>query len=99
MGIMIKHKRNNPMMFNDVTIPNSINKSLLETIKVAKPMAVVRFVIKVAIPILVVTRCNALALFPCTLYSWWYLLVRNIQFGIPMTMIKVGTKAVKTVIS
>ena len=62
-------------------------------------MAVVRLVIKVAIPILVVTRCKAFTLLWCFLYSWWYLLVKKMQFGIPITIINVGTKAVKTVIS
>jgi hypothetical protein len=43
---------------------NSLRISLLVIINVAKPAAVVRLVIKVAVPTLVITRCNALALFP-----------------------------------
>ncbi|GAB0326575.1 hypothetical protein JPSP47_25500 [Staphylococcus pseudintermedius] len=51
-------------MFIEVTTPNSNKSWLLDATKVAKPIAVVTLVIKVAIPILVVTRCNALALLP-----------------------------------
>jgi methionyl-tRNA synthetase len=51
----------------DEEIQKQIDK--LEATKVAKPIAVVTLVINVAIPIFVVTRCNALALLPCTLYS------------------------------
>ncbi len=51
-------------MLNEETIPNSFNNSLLVMIKVAKPAAVVKLVIKVAVPTLVITLCNALALFP-----------------------------------
>ena len=57
------------MILIEVTIPNSNNNLLLEATNVAKPMAVVRFVIKVAIPTLVMTRCKALALLWCVLYS------------------------------
>ena len=67
--------------------------------KVAKPEAVVVLVIRVAFPTLVMTRCSDLALFPCLLTSCWYLLIKNIQFGIPMTMIRGGISAVSTVIS
>ena len=48
-----------------VTIPNSLNKSLLVAINVANPTAVVMLVIKVAVPVLVITRCNAFALLAC----------------------------------
>ena len=52
-----------------VTTPNSFNKSLFVMINVAKPTAVVILVIKVAVPVLVITRCNALALLECLWYS------------------------------
>ena len=39
------------------------------------------------------TRCRDLALFPCLLTSCWYLLIKNIQLGIPMTMIRGGISA------
>ena len=43
-------------MLKDATVPNSINSLLWVIIKVAKPAAVVVFVIKVALPTLVITR-------------------------------------------
>ena len=45
----------------DATTPNSFKILLFVKIKVAKPEAVVRFVIKVAFPTLTMTRCNDLA--------------------------------------
>ena len=42
-------------------IPNSVNNLLSVIINVAKPAAVVRFVINVAFPTLEITRCNDLA--------------------------------------
>ena len=48
-------------MLTDAKIPNSLNKSLFTNTKVAKPAAVVMFVIKVAFPILVITRCKDFA--------------------------------------
>jgi hypothetical protein len=62
-------------------------------IKVAKPAAVVKFVIKVAVPTFVITRCNALYFHEQHIH----LLVRKIQFGIPITITRVGT-TVSTVI-
>jgi hypothetical protein len=63
MGMIIRHKKNRTILNEDM-IPNSFNNSLLVMIKVAKPAAVVKFVIKVAVPTFVITRCNARALFP-----------------------------------
>ena len=68
-------------------------------IKVANPEAVVTLVIRVAFPILAITRCKESALLPCFWASCWYLLMRKIQLGIPITMIKGGINAVSTVIS
>ena len=48
----------------EATTPNSFNNLLLVSIKVAKPEAVVKFVIKVALPTLVITLCNDFALLP-----------------------------------
>ena len=45
----------------EATIPNSFKILLLVKMKVAKPEAVVRLVINVALPILEITRCNDLA--------------------------------------
>jgi len=83
----------------EATIPNSVSSLLSVIIKVAKPEAVVTFVMRVAFPIFEITRCNERAWFPCFLTSCWYLLMRNIQLGIPITMISGGIKAVRTVIS
>ena len=66
---------------------------------VANPDAVVTLVIKVALPTLVMTRCSDFTLLPCSLTSCWYLLIKKIQLGIPITMIKGGISAVSTVIS
>ena len=52
------------MMFMEATTPNSFNNTLLVRIKVAKPDAVVRLVIRVAFPTFVITRCNDFALLP-----------------------------------
>ena len=86
-------------MFTEATIPNSFSSVLSVMIKVANPAAVVTLVIKVAFPTLVITLCNDLALLPWFLISCWYLLIRKIQLGIPMTMINGGIIAVRTVIS
>src|SRR3970040_2603963 len=99
MGIMMRHKKNKAMILKEEIIPNSLNNSLWVIIKVAKPAAVVKFVISVAVPTLVITLCNARALLPCEINSCWYLLVKKIQLGIPMTITNEGTKAVRTVIS
>ena len=87
------------MMFKEATIPNSVNNSLSVAIKVAKPAAVVKLVIKVALPTFEITRCKDLALLPCFFISCWYLLIKKIQLGIPITIISGGIIAVKTVIS
>lgn len=55
------------MILIEATIPNSLSRSLSKIIKVAKPEAVVMFVIKVALPILEITRCSDKAWFPCFL--------------------------------
>ena len=99
IGMMKRLSRKMAMMFIEATIPNSFSSLLLVRMKVAKPDAVVTLVIRVALPILVMTRCRDLAWFPCDLISCWYLLIRNIQLGIPITMISGGISAVSTVIS
>ena len=83
----------------EATMPNSFRILLSVKIKVAKPEAVVRLVIKVAFPIFMITRCKDLIMLPCLATSCWYLLIRKIQLGTPMTIIKGGIRAVKTVIS
>jgi hypothetical protein len=50
-GMIIRHKKNRATILNEDMIPNSFNNSLLVMIKV-KPAAVVKFVIKVAVPTL-----------------------------------------------
>ena len=87
------------MILKDATIPNSVRSLLSVNINVAKPDAVVKLVIKVALPTFVMTRCNDLALLPCDFTSCWYLLIRKIQLGIPITIISGGINAVNTVIS
>ena len=56
MGIINKDSKNIIMMFMEATIPNSRNKLLLVSVKVAKPHAVVMLVISVALPTLEITR-------------------------------------------
>ena len=99
IGIMSKHSIKMARILREATIPNSLSNLLSVRIKVAKPEAVVTLVIKVALPIFVITRCNDFALLPCLLTSCWYLFIKKIQFGIPMTIIKGGINAVSTVIS
>ena len=99
MGIISKHKQKIAIILNEATVPNSINNLLWVMIKVANPEAVVVFVISVAFPTLVMTRCSDFALFPCLLNSCWYLLMRKIQLGTPITIISGGINAVNTVIS
>ena len=99
IGMIKSDNRNIPIMLMLATTPNSFNKELSVRMKVANPEAVVTLVIKVAFPTLVITRCSAFALLPCFLYSCWYLLIRNIQLGIPITIIRGGISAVNTVIS
>ena len=86
-------------MLMEATIPNSLSRSLSNMMKVAKPEAVVMLVIKVAFPILEITRCKESAWFPCFFTSCWYLLMRKIQLGIPITIISGGIRAVRMVIS
>lgn len=86
-------------MLKEATTPNSFNRVLSVNIKVANPEAVVTLVIKVAFPTLVITRCSDLTLLPCSLTSCWYLLIKKIQLGIPITIISGGIKAVETVSS
>ena len=74
-----------PKMFIEATIPNSLSNLLSVMIKVAKPDAVVILVIKVAFPTFDMTRCKDRAWFPCFFTSCWYLFIRNIQLGIPIT--------------
>ncbi len=64
MGISISDKRYNPIMLKEATIPNCLKISLLTITKVAKPAAVVRFVMNVALPIFIITRCKAFILLP-----------------------------------
>ena len=87
------------MMLIEATIPNSFNTLLSVKIKVAKPDAVVKLVIIVALPIFIITLYNDLTLLPCLATSCWYLFIKKIQFGIPITIIKGGISAVSMVIS
>ena len=57
------------IIFTEAKIPNSRSKLLFTKTKVAKPDAVVIFVIKVAFPILEITRCKAFACCPCFFIS------------------------------
>ena len=56
-------------MFTEAKIPNSRSKLLFTKTKVAKPDAVVIFVINVALPTLEITRCKAFACWPCFFIS------------------------------
>jgi hypothetical protein len=56
MGMISRDKKKIPRMLIEATIPNSRSKLLLRIIKVANPEAVVRFVIRVALPTLEITR-------------------------------------------
>ena len=99
IGMINKAKKKIAMILIEAIIPNSTSSCDFVNIKVAKPEAVVRLVIKVALPTLVITRCSDLAWFPCFLISCWYLLIRKIAFGTPITIISGGIKPVNTVIS
>ena len=96
---MNKDNKKIAMILIEATMPNSLRSWLLVKIKVANPEAVVILVIKVAFPTLVMTRCKDLAWFPWRWISCWYLLIKKMQLGIPMTMISGGIRAVSTVIS
>ncbi len=87
------------IIFIEATVPNSFKTLLSVNMKVANPEAVVRLVIKVAFPIFMITRCKDLTLLPCFATSCWYLLMKKIQLGMPITMINGGINAVSIVIS
>ena len=65
-------------ILSDATIPNYMHCCELCNYKCSKVSHLI-FVINVALPILVITLCSDLALFPCSLTSCWYLLIRKIQ--------------------
>ena len=99
MGISNKDRINTANIFMEATKPNW-RKSLLEvSINVAKPNAVVVFVRMVIFPTRLIIWTNDLDLLPCSLNSLWYLLIRKIQLGTPMTIKSGGIKAVRMVIS
>ena len=58
IGMISNERINMPIILIEATIPNSFKSLLSVIIKVANPEAVVIFVIKVAFPILEITRCN-----------------------------------------
>ena len=64
-----KLNRKMATMLMEATIPNSLKSSLFTKIKVAKPEAVVKLVIKVALPTFAITRCRDLAWLPCSFIS------------------------------
>ena len=99
IGMISKHNIKIAMILKEATIPNSLSNLLSVKINVAKPEAVVILVINVAFPTFVMTRCSDFTLLPCSLTSCWYLLIRKIQLGKPITIIKGGINAVSTVIS
>jgi len=99
MGIISKDNKKMETMFIDATIPNSFKILLFVKIKVENPEAVVKLVISVAFPTLAMTLCSDFAWLLCFAISCWYLLIRKIQLGTPITMIKGGINAVSTVIS
>ena len=99
MGMINKERKKMAMMLIEATMPNSFNTLLSVKINVAKPEAVVRLVISVALPIFIITLCKDLTMFPCLANSCWYLLIKKIQLGTPITIIKGGISAVKMVIS
>ena len=86
-------------MLIEATVPNSFKILLSVSINVANPDAVVRLVINVALPIFMITCLSDFVLLPCFATSCWYLLIKKIQFGIPITMIRGGINAVSIVIS
>ena len=97
IGIINKQSINIDNILSDATSPNSESSLLFVVINVANPEAVVTLVIKVAFPILVITFSSAICLLPWVLSSRWYLLIRKIQLGIPITIIRGGIMAVNTV--
>src|ERR1043165_1137554 len=69
------------------TTPNSTSMDELVKYNTPKPMAVVMFARNKSTPMVSIITERAFTLFLCLAYSLWYLLNRNTQFGIPMTMI------------
>ena len=55
MGMIKRHRIKIDNILNDATTPNSLSNLLSVEMKVANPDAVVTLVIKVALPILVIT--------------------------------------------
>ena|SRR6185369_7875162 len=80
------------------TTPNSTNMVLFVKYNTAKPIAVVIFARNKVMPMVSMVLVSAFILLPCALNSLWYLLIRKIQFGKPMTMIKGAISPDRTVI-
>mgnify|MGYP000182441890 CR=1 FL=1 len=81
------------------TIPNSTIILELVNTNVPKPRAVVALVRKVALPTFWIINSKDLILLLLFLNSCWYLLIKKMAFGTPITIINGGIKAIKTVIS
>ena len=98
--IGIKHNDNTYItkIFIEAMRPNSWSDWLFVSRKAAKPVAVVTLVSKVILPILPIIIFSDLILLLFFLYSLWNLLIKKIQFGIPMTIKTGGTNAVSRVI-
>ena len=86
IGINKRESIKTAKIFIEATKPNSL-KSLLEvSMNVAKPSAVVVLVKMVTLPIFRIILLNDFALLPCRLNSLWYLLIKKIQLGTPITI-------------
>jgi len=79
-------------------MPNSRSTSLRVTARVAKPEAVVRLVIRVAVPMRMITRCRALILLPYRENSKLYLFSIYMLFSMPMMISRGGIIPVRMVI-
>lgn len=80
------------------TTPNSTSMELLVKYNTPKPMAVVMLAKNKVIPMVSILRCRAFILLPWAKNSPWYLLMRKIQLGKPITMMSGAIKPDNTVI-
>src|SRR5688500_15607625 len=80
------------------TTPNSTSIVLLVKYRTPKPMAVVILARNRVMPIVSMVRASAFTLLPCMENSLWYVLMRTIQVGRPITIMSGAIRPLSTVI-